>query len=133
MGAPGLPLLRTEAALRLGLLVHACGYEVEPAPRAHGVDFGAVRNGTVWATFHLESDAHDSERLRLGATVFGGARQDAPTPLTPTLVPPETAQRLEAFVRDRLRWACKRGCEQDSKHCADCPDRDRHLRGRFDP
>lgn len=121
-------VLDTEAALRVGVAVHAAAYELEPAPRKNGADLSALRNGSVWATFHLDVDAKRPLFLRFGATVFGGARQDAAG--TFPFHDPEAFRdgRIEAFVGDRLALACRRGLEQDPRHCDACPQGDAHRR-----
>jgi hypothetical protein len=121
--------LETEAALRVGVAIHAEGYEVEPSPRKNGADFGALRHGSVWATFHLDVDPRRPLFLRLGATVFGGARQDATGTFPYDDAATYTDGRVERFVSERLALACRRGLEQDPRHCDACPRGERHRAG----
>jgi len=124
-------VLETEAAVRVAMAIRNAGYELEATPRGQGADFGAQRNGTVWATFHLEVDKRRPLFLKLGATVFGGARQEAPGAFPYDEREAYADSRVEAFVRDRLALACRRGLEQDPQHCDACPDGERHRAGRF--
>jgi hypothetical protein len=123
MGVPVSTLqpsvLETEAAFEIGKLVRAAGYGLEVAPRAKGADLAASRDGTVWATFHLDVDGKHADALHVGATVWGGARSPGP----PDLPRRGTLNgRLSAFVRDRLLLACKRGRAENPDHCSTCPD-----------
>jgi hypothetical protein len=112
-------VLETETAFHVGRLVRAAGYELEVTPRPNGADLAAGRDGTIWATFHVDIDQRRPLFLRLGATVWGGARtaigSDVPWDAKPD-------EPLSAFVRDRLELACKRGRSQNPDHCAECPN-----------
>lgn len=105
--------------MRIGLLVRQCGYELEATPRANGADLAAGRDGTVWATFHLDVDRRRPLNLLVGATVWGGARValEGAVPFAG-----EPARGLEGFVRDRLALACRKGRAENPDHCAACPD-----------
>lgn len=116
--APQTPL-STEAALAIGLLIRHAGYEVDVAPRPGGADLAAAREGTVWATFHLDLDKRKPLNLRVGATVWGGARIACPVEVPYDGAPDP---RLEEFVKERLAMACKKGRLENPDHCAECPD-----------
>src|SRR5687767_9734316 len=100
-------------------MVRAAGYALEVAPRPNGVDLAAAREGTVWATFHVDVPKGRPLFLNVGATVWGGARQGHEGEIAWDASPDE---RLSAFVRDRLALACKKGRAEDPDHCAECPD-----------
>lgn len=132
-GEPPESLLATDLAERIGLAVRAAGYELEVVPRKEAADLGAARNGVVWATFHLGYEPKRPLFVRIGATVWGGARQDFSEAL-PYDDPRAAADgRVEGFVRERLGVACRRGLEQDPGHCDACPQGERHRAGRFAP
>ena len=111
--------LATEAAIRMGLLVGEAGYDLDATPRPKGADLAARRHGTTWATFHMDVDRARPLLLRIGATVWGGARQDMADDVLWDGPPGEA---LDRFVRERLAFACKRGRAEDPEHCAECPD-----------
>ncbi len=111
-------VLETETALKIGMLVRASAYELEVTPRPSGADLAAGREGTIWATFHVDADPKRPLFLRVGATVWGGARRGIGTEVR---WDSPAGEQLEAFVRDRLEFACKQGRTQDPEHCAKCP------------
>lgn len=112
-------ILETETAVQVGLLIRSSAYALEVTPRANGADLAAGREGTVWATFHLDVEPRRPLFLRVGATVWGGARTNLADDLTWDARP---SPALAAFVRDRLALACKRGRAEDPEHCRECPD-----------
>jgi hypothetical protein len=111
-------VLQTEAALRVGRLVQDFAYQLEVTPRPKGADLAAARDGTVWATFHLDVDPQRPLQLRVGATIWGGARANLDAPVEWTGAPPKA---LDEFVRQRFDVACRRGREENPDHCAECP------------
>lgn len=118
---PPLPptVLETETAIQIGLLIRAAGYDVDVTPRPTGADLAAERHGTVWATFHVDVDRKRPLFLRVGATVWGGARVGSGREV-PWDEPP--AEPVVAFVRDRIALACKKGRQENPDHCRECPD-----------
>ena len=112
-------ILETETAVQVGLLIRSAAYALEVTPRPNGADLAAGREGTVWATFHLDVDPRRPLLLRVGATVWGGARTNFSEELTWDAKP---TPGLVAFVRDRLALACKRGRAEDPEHCRACPE-----------
>ena len=116
---PPATVLKTEVALQIGLLVRSAAYDLEVAPRPNGADLAAARDGTVWATFHVDVDRRRPLNLLVGATVWGGARTSLPAE-----VAWDSPQKdvVSDFVRDRLALACKRGRAENPDHCARCPD-----------
>ncbi|HLE47625.1 MAG TPA: hypothetical protein VI818_04950 [Candidatus Thermoplasmatota archaeon] len=118
---PSIPtrVLETEAAIQIGLLIRAAGYEVDATPRPDGADLAAGRRGTIWATFHVDMDRKRPLFLRVGATVWGGARVPAASDVA---FDAEPDVHVKAFVRDRLALACKKGREESPDHCDACPD-----------
>lgn len=112
-------VLETETAVQLGLLIRSAAYQLEVTPRPNGADLAAGREGTVWATFHVDVDPRRPVFLRVGATVWGGARTNFADDLTWDA---KATPRLAAFVKDRLALACKRGRAEDPEHCRDCPE-----------
>lgn len=111
--------LETEAALKLGMMIRAAGYELDPSPRKNGADLAAARHGTIWLTFHVDVDPGKPLLLRIGATVWGGARINTGFEVPWDASPDE---RLIKFARDRLALACKRGREESPDHCEECPE-----------
>ena len=112
-------VLETETAIKIGLLIRAARYEVDATPRSNGADLAAERHGAIWATFHVDVDREKPRFLRVGATVWGGARVSAGRHV-PWDEPAD--DRVVAFVRERLAVACKKGREANPDHCKDCPD-----------
>lgn len=105
--------------MQIGLHVRAAAYELEVTPRPNGADFAAGREGTVWATFHLDVDPRRPLFLRVGATVWGGARTNLQEDVTWDA---KATPAFAAFIKDRLALACKRGRSQDPDHCRHCPE-----------
>jgi len=105
--------------MQIGLMIRGAAYQLEVTPRPNGADFAAGREGTVWATFHVDVDRRRPLLLRVGATVWGGARTNLSEDVAWDAKP---APPFAAFVRDRLALACKRGRAEDPDHCRDCPE-----------
>jgi hypothetical protein len=87
----------------------------------------------VWATFHLGYDRQRPLFVRVGATVWGGARADFPQLLAYDDAAAARDGRLDAFAADRLALACRKGLAEDPGHCDACPVGDRHRAGDFTP
>lgn len=118
MSGPPTTILETEAALLLGKLVQEAGYELEVTARKGGADLAASRRSTIWATFHVDVDRARPLFLRVGATVWGGARIATRFDVAWD-GPPDP--RLRTFAHDRLAMACKKGREESPDHCDACP------------